>query len=187
MTQPSKGILIVVVGPSGSGKDTLLSSAERYFSTNQRVQFVRRSITRPCDPKSEIHETESEASFLQRQQRGDFSIWWRANGLYYGLPSSIHKDLERGQLLIANGSRAAIDDFRLTFPSLAIVSITVSAAALATRLRNRGRESAEQIESRLQRTSQIGELSGGDVTTIDNSGERAVAMSAFIALVESHL
>lgn len=44
------GTLVVVVGPSGVGKDSLMDIARRHFSGRDDVRFVRRTITRPQTP-----------------------------------------------------------------------------------------------------------------------------------------
>lgn len=45
-----RGIMVVVVGPSGAGKDTLMNLAARHFSGRADVHFTRRVITRHRAP-----------------------------------------------------------------------------------------------------------------------------------------
>jgi len=186
MSYSTNGRLIVVVGPSGAGKDSILKSAASYFHDNSCVDFVRRVITRECDPTTEVHDSVTTDQFIARQERGEFSVWWQANGLYYGLPVELHKKIKDGQLLIANGSRAAIPDIRSKFKLLTVVHITVADDVLANRLASRNRETAEQIEQRLQRNQTINTVYGDDVVTIDNSAAREKAIEEFIGLVESY-
>lgn len=187
MTISNHGHLVVVVGPSGAGKDSLLNAANKQFNDHPRIQFVQRVITRPCDPASEVHDSVSEAQFKEQERAGAFSVWWQANGLYYGLPASVHTGLEHGQLLIANGSRAALPAIREAFKALTIVHVCASNSALAERLANRSRESTEQIEQRLQRNLNMQPIIGKDVITIDNSGDREIAIKHFISLLEKCL
>lgn len=187
MSNTTQGCLIVVVGPSGAGKDSILKGAENYFRDNRRISFVRRMITRECDPASEVHDSVSEFEFIARQNRGEFSVWWQANGLYYGLPVELFAQIDQGQLLVANGSRAAIADIRSKFKQLTVVHITVKEDVLATRLMSRSRETADKIEQRLERNQMINPIEGDDVVTIDNSAARDTAIEAFIALIESKL
>src|SRR5271165_6732831 len=59
-------MLVLVVGPSGAGKDSLLNGARAAFAGDARVHFVRRVITRPADPEGEDHEPVTEAEFDAR-------------------------------------------------------------------------------------------------------------------------
>lgn len=185
MSNQKNGRLIIVVGSSGAGKDSVIKAAQKHFEANPRVDFVRRVITRECNPSAEIHDSVSEEQFKQQQSRGDFSVWWHANGLYYGLPSAVHSDLENGRLLVANGSRGALNDIRSKFSQLTTVHIVASEHVLAQRLEHRRRENAEEIKQRLQRNKTIAPVDGENVVTIDNSGERQTAIDEFIALVDS--
>ena len=57
-------MLVLVVGPSGAGKDSLLNGAREAFRGDARIGFARRVITRPPDPYGENHEPVSEAGIL---------------------------------------------------------------------------------------------------------------------------
>lgn len=184
MSLSTNGRLIVVVGASGAGKDSILKGAATHYKDNPRVDFVRRVITRECDPASEVHDSLTEEQFIARQKHGDFSVWWQANGLYYGLPVEVLAKIKLGQLIIANGSRAAITDIRSTFKQLTVVHITVTEEVLAGRLASRRRETDDQIAQRLQRNQTMKSFEGDDVVIIDNSAARQTAIDEFIALIE---
>ncbi len=180
------GRLIVVVGPSGAGKDSILKAAQTHFAQTPRVAFVRRIITRECDPASEVHDSVSEVQFHQMQRSGEFSVWWHANDLHYALPASVNAEIANGKLLVANGSRGAVDDIRSKFKQLTIVNISVAEEVLAARLERRSRESTQQIQARLQRNKTMAPLQGPDVVTINNSEARDTAINEFIALLDSY-
>ena len=113
---------------------------------------------------------------------GDFAVAWQAHGLKYGIPKDALEKVRAGRILIANGSRAVLGQFRQAFPRVAIVNITASPQVLASRLVARGRESEQDILNRLKR--QVPDIfDEPDVTTIDNSGPLEIAGSRFAALV----
>lgn len=147
------GVLILVVGPSGAGKDTLLNGA-RAAMAETPIRFVRRVITRPAapagEPGSEEHESVTPEAFQLRQEAGDFALSWHAHGLHYAIPADISLDLARGRVVVANVSRAILADAAARFP-VGIVEITAPPAVLAARLAARAREDADDVARRLSR------------------------------------
>lgn len=143
-------MLILVVGPSGAGKDTLLKLARDALVEDLRFRFVRRVITRPADPSGEDHEAVSEAAFAQRV----FALHWQAHGLYYGIPLDIINDVTRGIVVVANVSRGVIAEAADRFP-IRVLEVTAPPEILALRLAQRGRETAEDIAKRLARAGRI--------------------------------
>lgn len=180
------GMLVVVVGPSGVGKDTLLDAAARHFSDDPRMVFVRRTITRDATSGGEDHEAVSVDVFDRMAAEGAFSIWWGAHGLKYGVPRSACDDMADGRIAVVNGSRSALNVFARVFSRLKVISITARPDVLAERLAARGRESREDILSRLQRAP-AGFPPGLDVVTIDNSDALEDAERAFIDALETTL
>ena len=139
-------MLVLVVGPSGAGKDTLLLGAKAALAGDPRYRFVRRVITRPPDAGAEDYEAVTETAFAARQ----FALQWQAHGLRYGIPAEIADDIARGLTVIASVSRLAIEDAARRFP-VKVVEITAPPEVLAARLAMRGREDAGNIASRLAR------------------------------------
>lgn len=137
--------LFFVVGPSGAGKDTLLSGA---IAADPTLHWARRVITRPETAGGEPFEGVTGAEFSTRLARGDFALHWDAHGLRYGVPFA---QLPQGRDVILNGSRAAISQARAVFPSLRVIHITAPITVLADRLAARGRESHADIAARLSR------------------------------------
>ena len=147
-------VLILVVGPSGAGKDTLLNGVREALGEHHAMRFVRRVITRPGDLGEEAHESVSEQAFELREQVGDFALSWRAHGLRYGIPADISMDLARGRVVIANVSRAVVAEAAARFP-VAVIEVTAPADVLAARLAERGRETVDDVARRLSRDIEL--------------------------------
>jgi phosphonate metabolism protein PhnN/1,5-bisphosphokinase (PRPP-forming) len=143
-------MLVLIVGPSGAGKDTLLDAAREALADDPRFVFARRSITRPADAGGEAHEALSEAAFEARRAAGGFALWWRAHGLSYGIPAAVEAELAAGRVVIASVSRAVVTEAASRYP-VRVVEITAPPAVLASRLAQRRREHAEGISERLSR------------------------------------
>ena len=180
------GVLITVVGPSGSGKDTLLSEARRVLAGNPRLHIVKRVITRPVDTGHETHESVSNEEFTLRRDRGGFAVCWEAHGLQYGVPADVFDYLSHGQVVLLNGSRAALPELQARFPRMLVVSVVVDPLIREKRLLQRGREHHEDVRRRLQRTVAEAVLPPGHIN-IDNSGTLANASARFIGLLEHWL
>ncbi|UCI31710.1 phosphonate metabolism protein/1,5-bisphosphokinase (PRPP-forming) PhnN [Mesorhizobium sp. B4-1-4] len=179
------GRLILVVGPSGAGKDTLIDYARDRLRDDPRVRFVRRIISRPASP-GEDHEPVDQEAFDRCVLEGGFSLHWQAHGLSYGVPSQIDHWLERGNVVVANGSRAILADARLRYPQLIVVNVTAPMDILAKRLVERGRESLESVRQRLMRGEQHS-VEGPDVVHIDNSGRQEIAGERVLGLLTAYV
>jgi ribose 1,5-bisphosphokinase len=140
-------MLVLVVGPSGAGKDTLLDAARRTLAGDPRFRFVRRVITRPAEAGGEAHEAVTAAEFAAR----DFALAWEAHGLRYGISADIVVDLDAGRVVVANVSRGVIAEAVERF-SVRVIEITAPPQVLAARLARRGRESAADVAVRLARS-----------------------------------
>ena len=179
---PDTGCLFLVVGPSGAGKDSLLSAARQHFGA--AVSFPRRVITRPADAGGEDHIALSPDNFATARAQGRFAFDWTAHGLDYGIEQTINGDLARGIPVVVNVSRSVIEQARQRYERVRVLSITVTPPELARRLRARGREDDAAIEQRLAR-AQAFTVRGPDVIDIDNSGSLDEAVRCFIAAIES--
>jgi phosphonate metabolism protein PhnN/1,5-bisphosphokinase (PRPP-forming) len=147
-------VLILIVGASGAGKDTLLNGVRELLGEHPGVRFVRRVITRPGDMGEEDHESCTLQEFEAREQAGDFALSWRAHGLRYGIPADISFDLAKGRVVIANVSRAVVAEAAEQFP-VSVVEITAPAELRAGRLARRGREAADDVARRLSRAIEL--------------------------------
>lgn len=180
------GTLVLLVGPSGSGKDSLLDWARSALATDARILFVRRCITREAGDPTEDHVALSVAAFQKAEMDGEFVISWGAHGLYYGLPASLLDHLETGGVAIANGSRKTIPILKEQFPRLEVINLTVEPEILAQRLAGRGRETEAEIKERLERTRKLqGEdLFDENTINLDNSSELSVAGDKLVTLLK---
>lgn len=175
--------MIVVVGPSGAGKDSLIDFARQQLADNDEIDFVRRFITRQADAGSEDHHAISPAQFEDMRRAGKFAVHWGAHELYYGIPAETREQLAAGKTLIANGSRAALPDFLVAYPNLLVVTITADPAIIAERLKSRGREDDAAISMRLARSQREWTIDCPNHQVIDNSGALATAGAELVRLI----
>jgi ribose 1,5-bisphosphokinase len=161
------GRLILVVGPSGAGKDTLLGLARTACADDPHIVFPRRVITRQASVAEENEEVSQDA-FRHALARGEYAMHWEAHGHCYALPRGIDDELRAGRTVIANVSRTVIGPLRRGYADVVVISITAPPQVLAERLAARSRSSDGKIEHRLRRT--VDETSSGPDVTIVNTG-----------------
>ncbi len=177
------GVLILVAGPSGSGKDTLISEARRHFHSHAQVVFCERIITR-ADQTGEAHLALSRDDFTRAESEGGFFLSWDAHGLRYGVPAEIEGALRAGKSVVVNVSRRAVAEARAKWPRTFLIHVTARPDILRARLTARGRETPQAIEERLARGGPLETPEAGWAGEIDNSGALAPAANRFIALIE---
>jgi phosphonate metabolism protein PhnN/1,5-bisphosphokinase (PRPP-forming) len=175
-----KGRLFYVVGPSGAGKDSLLHYVRERLGDTHSIVFAHRYITRPADAGGENHVALDHAEFARRERAGAFTMQWDSHGHRYGIGVEIDHWLERRLDVIVNGSRAYLARALARYPDMTVVWITAPVELLQERLRQRGRESAEAVETRLARAGGFRMPDGVRVVEIvndaalDRAGEQLV-------------
>jgi ribose 1,5-bisphosphokinase len=178
------GTLLYVIGPSGSGKDSLMRYARERLGGAPRVVFAHRYITRPVELQGENHIALSEAEFDARLAAGLFAMHWHSHGLRYGIGREIDLWLAKGCTVVMNGSREYLPQARRLYPGLIAVLITVSPDVLAARLRARGRETEAEIAARIERARQF-PLPEGPLEVIENNGELSAAGERLVQRIQA--
>ena len=147
--------LIYVMGPSGAGKDSVLSWVKAHLAEQNNIHWVKRTITRVTDPNGEAHESVTTEEFERLRADDAFSLVWHANQLDYGIRHIELAGIKQGCWVFLNGSREYLSEAAKKFPGLSIVHITADRQIIAERLIQRGRESADLIASRLARQAEV--------------------------------
>jgi ribose 1,5-bisphosphokinase len=161
------GRLVLVVGPSGAGKDTLIDLAGAACAGDGGIVFPRRVVTREAS-SFEDNEQISPEAFRQIAGAGGFAVHWEAHGHSYALPRAIDDDLRAGRSVVANVSRTVIAAMRRAYADVVVVSITAPTEVLAGRLAARARSSDGHLAERLGRA--VDSVAAAPDITIVNVG-----------------
>ncbi len=175
------GKLVYMVGPSGSGKDSLLQALANDLPHD--CVIMKRVITRPENSPGEVADAVSMQAFEQIEAEGGFAMSWRANGLAYGIPKDLERHLAEGKTVLVNGSRSYCSHVSQLYPEVIIVLVAVKPELLRQRLINRGRESLQEITLRLERNSCFEQVLQNKLALqqisfflLDNSGDLKLAV-----------
>jgi ribose 1,5-bisphosphokinase len=174
------GRLVLVVGPSGAGKDTLIDAVRAACRHDAGVVFPRRVITRPSSI-AEDHDTLSDAGFDQAAASGAFALSWTAHGLKYGVSRSIDDDMRAGRSVVCNVSRTVIGQARDRYAGVTVALVTAPPDILMARLAARARGSDGAIMDRVRRTIATGDEKPDVV--IENTGSVASAAEALLRVI----
>lgn len=178
---PRAGALVLVVGPSGAGKDTLINAARAACTGDAGIAFVRRAVTRDAS-LSEDHVSLSDAAFDDAVANGAFSFFWEAHGHRYGIPVEIEAVLAAGGCVVCNVSRTIVGALRQRYPQCRVVLVTAPAEVCRARVAGRKRSSDGDPAGRLAREAPSPAALGAALV-IDNSGtveEAAAALVGFL-------
>jgi ribose 1,5-bisphosphokinase len=145
------GRLVLVVGPSGAGKDTLLNLTRAACAGDAGIVFPRRVVTREASLAEDNAQVSPDA-FRAALARGEFAMHWEAHGHCYGLPRAIDDDIRAGRKVVVNASRTVIEAMRRLYTDIVVVLITAPPDVLERRLAMRARGSDGPIEERLRRS-----------------------------------
>ncbi|WP_321471599.1 AAA family ATPase [Halarcobacter sp.] len=168
--------IVLVVGPSGAGKDTLLRYAKEKL--NENFSFVKRYITREADVNENNYYID-EYAFEILRHNGYFASSWNAHGNFYGIPKRFIKN----GINIISISRARIKDFENLYKDVYTLNISIPKEKLKERLIARGRESSKEIEQRLNRSYE--KIQCNKLIEFDNSSPIDESKEKFLELLKS--
>jgi ribose 1,5-bisphosphokinase len=149
----SGGVWVIVCGPSGAGKDSVIGWAANTLAHEPAIVFARRSVTRANAFAGSDDELDAGA-MAQRRAAGKLAWHWEAHGLHYGVDSSYTAQVAAGRVVVVNGSRAHAASLGLR-ADVRYVLVSAPKSVLAQRLHSRGREGAAQVAGRLARSANI--------------------------------
>lgn len=146
------GLLFVVSGPSGAGKDTLVDALRKRLP---RLRYSVSSTTReprPGELEGEHYFFLGREEFERRKAAAGFLEWREYNGNLYGTPRDfVERTLTQGYDLImkpeVNGALA----IKRAFPDAVLIFLAPDRFSnLRTRLLARRTETTEEIARRLE-------------------------------------
>lgn len=182
------GMLIYLMGPSGVGKDSLLTALRRRNTLNhQKLLIAHRYITRNLEQQDiEKHVPLDVAEFSARREHELFALHWSAHGLEYGIGIEVDVWIKKGFSILVNGSRQHLPHVRAKYDRLLMpVCLVASASTLGKRLRQRGRENDAEIELRLERALQYQYALSDDCFFLHNEGDIEDTADNFLKLLQN--
>jgi guanylate kinase len=185
---PEQPLLIVLSGPSGVGKDTVL---RRMKELNLPLHFVVTATTRPQRP-GEVHGVDyffvSVGEFAEMIERGELLEYAIVYGDYKGIPKEqVRQALASGKDVIMRiDVQGAATIRRLVPEAVLIFMITPSEEELMERLRARQTETADALKMRIATARQeMRRLPEFDYFVVNRAGKVDETVGQIMAIIKA--
>jgi guanylate kinase len=147
-----KGILFVIIGPTGSGKSTFCGRLVNDFAKDLHYSIsVTSRAPRANEVPGKSYHFVSRDEFIARREKGDFFEWEETHGNLYGtLLSNLHNGIDHGvDLLFQIDIRGAMS-LKRSFPdnTVSVFLVPPSFEALKSRLMGRGTVDPHELQRR---------------------------------------
>ena len=162
--------LVVVSGPSGSGKDTVVS---RLMAQHPEIEISVSATTRdkrPGEQEGVNYYYLTVPAFEQKIADGEILEYTQYCGNYYGTPKSeVDRRIEQGITVVLVIEVEGAGNIRRLYPEATTIFVAPpSLEELEHRLRGRGTESEEAIQGRLARAREELALADQYTATVVN-------------------
>lgn len=186
--QKEKGLLIVVSGPSGAGKDTIINEVIKRKNINAWISISMTSrLPRGNEENGKEYFFVTKEEFEDNIKKGNFLEYAEYNGNYYGTPKhKIDEYLNKGiDVILIIEIQGALQIKELIPEALFIFIMPPSMDELKNRLIARGTDSNEKIISRFKTAYQeINEVTKYNYVVVNDVLENAVEKVSSILISE---
>ncbi|MFH1825918.1 MAG: guanylate kinase [bacterium] len=188
-----KGLLVVVSGPSGVGKSTVV---KRLLKLDKNARISVSATTRkprPGEVHGEHYYFNTEAEFDKKVKKNDFLEWAKVHDNYYGtLLEQVDAELSKGKTLVCEvdvqggaSIKQCVDEKKVSASAVFIFLIPPSVDILAFRLKKRKTEDDEVVNYRLRAAiAELQVMEKYDYIVVNDKVETAAQKIAAIINVE---
>lgn len=193
MVKRKRGLLVIISGPSGVGKSTVV---KRLIKIYPKLKVSVSATTRPPRP-AEKDGTDyiflKEKDFFKQVKDGGFLEWAQVHGFYYGTPRElIEEEVKKGQIVVlevdvqgATTLKTLVNEKKLKSATVFIFLIPPSVDILAFRLKRRKTEDTEALNYRLRAAiAELQVMEKYDYIVVNDKVETAASKMKAIINVE---
>ena len=184
--RPARSLLIVLSGPSGTGKDAVLSQMKQL---GYPLEYIVTVTTRPkrAEEKNNVnYHFVSMEKFQEMIKNNELLEWANVYGNWYGVPKQpIKQALDKGQdIIVKVDSQGAATIKKILPQAVFIFLVPPSMEELVLRLKQRHTESPFDLALRTKTAEEeIKQLSLFDYIVVNKRGEIDLAVSDIKAII----
>lgn len=152
-SQRRLGLLFVLVGPPGVGKNTLMNAVLERFNDLKQLPTATTRSPRPSEKQGREHLFVNHEEFERMIQTNALIESQEVHGEWYGMPkATVEQAIDSEQDLIADIDVKGATYLRVIYPDNAVLIFIQPASTqdLRTQMQSRG-ETAAEIEKRMRR------------------------------------
>ncbi len=191
--KPLTGLLVVISGPSGVGKSTVVT---RLLKEEPELRLSISATTRaarPGEKNGKHYFFLKDEEFKEKEKNSQFIEWAQVHGYHYGTPKDfVEKCLGDGETVIlevdvqgATQVKERVEKGKIKAATVFIFLIPPSVDILAFRLKKRRTENKEIINRRLQAAlSELQVMEKYDYIVVNDQVENAASKIQAIINVE---
>jgi guanylate kinase len=184
----ANSLFIVISGPSGVGKDTVLA---RMKQSRRSLHYVVTATTRPQRPGEKNgldYHFVSEEQFKQMIETGQLLEWASVYGNLYGVPKrQIQQALAQGLDVVVKVDVQGAATIKNILPQAVFIFLTPpSLDELERRLRERKTESTEELKLRMETTRrEMDSLPLFDYVVVNHQDRLDLTMAQIDAIISA--
>lgn len=183
---PKRPLLIVISGPSGAGKDAVLTRMKELGCPLEYVVTVTTRPQRDKERNNVDYHFISRERFQEMIERKEFLEWANVYGNWYGVPKApVKQALDKGQDIIVRVDIQGAATIKKILPqAVFIFLIPPSMEELVLRLKQRHTESAFDLALRTKTAEEeIKQLSLFDYIVVNKQDKIDLAVSEIKAII----
>ena len=183
---PTKPLLIVLSGPSGAGKDALLTKMKESGYPLEYITTVTTRAQRAEEKDNVDYHFISTGKFQEMLKNNELLEWANVYGNWYGVPKEpIKQALERGRDTIVKVDTQGAATIKKIMPEAVFIFLMPpSREELATRLKQRHTESPSDLALRIKTVEEeIKQLPLFDYIVVNKQDTIDLAVSDITAII----
>lgn len=183
---PKRPLLIVISGPSGAGKDAVLTKMKELGCPLEYIVTVTTRPQRDKERNNVAYHFISKERFQEMIERKEFLEWANVYGNWYGVPKEpVKQALDKGQDIIVKVDIQGAATIKKILPrAVFIFLVPPSVEELIVRLKQRHTESPFDLALRTETAeAEIKQLSLFDYIVVNKRDETDLAVSEVKAII----